>query len=704
MDTKLYSIKILRRYFKNIIGSLLWHKNEHTHTGHAYRADIDGLRAIAVIAVVVYHAFPALAPGGFVGVDVFFVISGFLITGIIHKNLKNDRFSFSDFWARRVRRIFPSLLTVIISVFAAGWLYLLPTEFEVLKSHIKWGLGFVANFKLNSEVGYFDTAAELKPLLHLWSLAIEEQFYFIWPGLLWFCYRKKLNLFTVTFALALMSFGCRRLFPHTLSESFYLPWTRFWELQFGALIAIWAEDYSSSFKRCTQWVEKKVRPILLREGDAADDCSELIRSTASIVGAIMVAYACLKFNKDTPFPSKLTFIPVLGAALIVIAGRGAWFNRTFLSLRPMVFVGLISFPLYLWHWPLLSFVRIIHSKPNIITTIIVVATATLLAIISFYTVEKMLRFEIKSKEGIAFSFKAIGLLAANIMLIIVMACSSNFIEPRSIFLDKESYTKAAFKPKSDTYCKQNFPIELCQISHEGLVPTVALLGDSHANHLFPGLVEKLTEDNLLLVAKSGTPALYQVSSLRGQPSNLNVEIEKILNIDSIKTIILAGFWGNYIEASGIKVAEHMYKNTIRDDLNPNETDQSIIFNSGMIRTIEMIKKARKKVVVFYNIPSLPFSISTCAPRPGLANRFTQDCSFSLESAQKKETRSRIAIKEITEKCSDVVTVDIFDQVCMKDRCQVINDDGKWLYSDDLHLSVYGSSYALRKLNPKNWSL
>jgi peptidoglycan/LPS O-acetylase OafA/YrhL len=370
----------------------MWPQYDGTHSAQAYRADIDGLRAVAVLAVVLYHAFPALVPGGFIGVDVFFVISGFLITGIIHKNLKNDRFSFADFWARRIRRIFPSLLTVIVAVFVAGWFYLLPNEFDSLKSHIMWGLGFAANFKLNSEVGYFDVAAELKPLLHLWSLAIEEQFYFIWPGLLWFCYRNKWNLFTVTLVLALLSFSWRRLTPHSESEAFYLPFTRFWEFQIGGLIAVCAEDYSALCKRYARWVEEKIRPILLREGDAGDG-SKLISSAVGIAGGALIAYACLKFDRGTPFPSRYTLVPVLGAALVVMAGRGAWFNRKVLSLRPMVFIGLISFPLYLWHWPMITYGRIVLEQPSQKAIAIIVAASLALSAFTYYYVERVLRFD-----------------------------------------------------------------------------------------------------------------------------------------------------------------------------------------------------------------------------------------------------------------------------------------------------------------------
>lgn len=380
--------QVLARNVSAVISK--WILNDKKHSAD-YRADIDGLRAVAVLAVVIFHAFPKHLSGGFVGVDVFFVISGFLITGIIHKNLRSDNFSFIDFWARRVRRIFPALLTVIVATFAAGWFYLLPAEFETLKSHIKWGLAFLANIKLNSEVGYFDTAAELKPLLHLWSLAIEEQFYLVWPLVLWFSFRKKLNLFTLTFVLAALSYQSRKYFNQSASDIFYFPWTRFWELQVGALLALWHDQYATRVSSVFEKAERFVRPLLMR--DSSTSAAGVFKDTASLIGSAMIVYSCLTFSKSTPFPSKYTLFPVIGAALIIISGADAWLNRTFLSLRLMKFVGLISFPLYLWHWPILAFARIILGEPTAKVALVCIGLSFILSIATYYSIERFMRFE-----------------------------------------------------------------------------------------------------------------------------------------------------------------------------------------------------------------------------------------------------------------------------------------------------------------------
>jgi len=212
---------------------------DHHLTHPRYRPDIDGLRAVAVLAVVGFHAFPALVKGGFIGVDIFFVISGFLITTIIIGSLKRNSFSLLKFYSRRIKRIFPALLLVLIASIVIGGFTLLAGEFKQLSLHIAGGAGFISNFVYWKESGYFDNAADTKPLLHLWSLGIEEQFYIIWPILLWLAWKLRLNLFAIIIVLACISLALNIV---TVADdgvaAFYSPQTRFWELLAGSVIAM----------------------------------------------------------------------------------------------------------------------------------------------------------------------------------------------------------------------------------------------------------------------------------------------------------------------------------------------------------------------------------------------------------------------------------------------------------------------------------
>src|SRR5438093_2448008 len=221
-----------------------------------YRPDIDGLRAVAVLAVIGFHAFPSFVPGGFVGVDVFFAISGFLISGLIFEQLANDRFSFWDFYARRIRRIVPALVVLLIAIAAIGWAVLVSDEFLALQKHIAAAATFTSNIVLWHEAGYFDAPSDFKPLLHLWSLAIEEQFYLLWPFVLWASWRRRLHLGTIITGFVVGSFALNLQALHTgaPTAAFFLPQCRLWQLLGGALLA-----YIERFRRveADAWLQRK---------------------------------------------------------------------------------------------------------------------------------------------------------------------------------------------------------------------------------------------------------------------------------------------------------------------------------------------------------------------------------------------------------------------------------------------------------------
>ncbi|MBR0568781.1 acyltransferase family protein [Azoarcus sp. L1K30] len=363
-----------------------------SHLSHPkYRPDIDGLRAVAVLAVIGFHAFPVWIRGGFIGVDIFFVISGFLISTIIFENLDNETFSFSEFYVRRVRRIFPALAVVLLVCLAAGWLILTPDELNQLGTHIAAGAGFVSNFVLWGEAGYFDNAAETKPLLHLWSLGIEEQFYIVWPLLLWLAWKRNFNLLTLTSIVALVSIYLNiKGVKQDSIATFYSPKTRFWELLCGSILA-WLTIYK---KDTLSIVKLKIdifisRLIYEKEIEAKGN---LTLNILSLSGCCLLAYGFWRINKEFSFPGKWAVIPVLGAVLIIMAGPQAWINRNLLSSRIAIWFGLISFPLYLWHWPLLSFSRIIENEePGIRTRITAILISVVLAWLTTRLIEKPFR-------------------------------------------------------------------------------------------------------------------------------------------------------------------------------------------------------------------------------------------------------------------------------------------------------------------------
>lgn len=346
-----------------------------------YRADIDGLRAVAVLAVIAFHAFPAVLSGGFIGVDVFFVISGYLITGIMLDAAAAGRLSIAGFYGRRIRRIFPALLIVLAAVYAAGWFLLFEDRFAQLGRHVAGGAGFASNLLLWQEAGYFDASAETKPLLHLWSLGIEEQFYLAWPLLVYMAWRRRAGVL----ALALVAGAASLAFNlysirQDLVGTFYAPATRAWELMGGSVLA------------CV------VRPGAIAGGWAGTVYATLVprlswRHAMSAAGLAAIVAAAAGLDGTRHYPGAWALIPVTGAALLIASGSDGFVNRRLLAWRPMVWIGLISYPLYLWHWPLLAFARLWQAgEPSLAIRGGAVVIAFALATLTYRAIETPIRF------------------------------------------------------------------------------------------------------------------------------------------------------------------------------------------------------------------------------------------------------------------------------------------------------------------------
>lgn len=347
----------------------------------AYRPDIDGLRAIVVLFVVMFHAFPTVIRSGFIGVDIFFVISGYLISSIIFKSQDRNAFRFVDFYARRIRRIFPSLLIVLTTVLALGWGLLFQNEFKELGKHVFKSSIFTLNFTLMGENSYFETSAELKPLLHIWSLCIEEQFYVVWPVFTIIIWKLKPKYrFPVITVMTLVSFMANLIFVHDYPViTFYQPATRFWELWIGSLLA-----YMTLYQQGPTGNLRQFFPMV---------SEKTLNNVLSITGLCLILISGLLGNSSIEFPGWWALMPTSGAFLLIAAGQDAWLNRNMLSHPIAIFIGLISYPLYLWHWLLLSFGNIITGdalKPA--WAIIAIVIAFILSFLTYKFVEQRIRF------------------------------------------------------------------------------------------------------------------------------------------------------------------------------------------------------------------------------------------------------------------------------------------------------------------------
>ena len=477
-----------------------------------YRPDIDGLRAIAVLAVVGFHSFPGWVKGGFVGVDIFFVISGFLISRIVFSSLDSDNFSLLVFYSRRIRRIFPALIVVMLATFAWGWFLFIPIEH--LGKHLCAGAGFISNFILWRESGYFDSSSQSNPLLHLWSLAIEEQFYIFWPLFLSFIHRKKWRFHLIILLMATSFLINVVTVTEDPSAAYYSPISRFWELILGGILG-----YIAQYQHAR-----------LPHG------SNLLSAS----GFLLVGAGIVLVTKTALFPGWWALFPTLGTFMIIAAGSKAWLNRNILSNPLLVGIGLISYPLYLWHWPALFLARYYGfdlssawSQRLLIIASIVASFG--LSWLTYLLLEKPIR----ATRQVSFTVTILGVLIFCTGLLGYAAYSSaltNFRFPPSqratiLQLLRASELNNLNKMFGERPC---FIFDLkttSELFHENNClklrfagkPTVLLIGDSHSAALSLGLRPFLadTEHVNFLQISSGwcPPTLNDTSNLWCKQTN-----------------------------------------------------------------------------------------------------------------------------------------------------------------------------------------
>lgn len=471
-----------------------------------YRPDIDGLRAVAVLAVVGFHAFPQSIGGGLIGVDIFFVISGFLISSIIFQGLRSDRFSYLDFYIRRIKRIFPALILVLLVCLIVGWFALYDVEYKPLGLHVAGGAAFISNFLLSKESGYFDSASEFKELLHLWSLGIEEQFYLIFPLLMALCWKQTRTLLPLVIALLVVSFALNAwLIYKDPAATFYMPFTRFWELMIGAALAHISQTQRS--------VGATRFPVL---------GGRILSEACAWIGAALVLTALCFIDKDSAFPGWLALLPTVGAFLLIAAGPVASVNRYVLASRPLVFVGLISYPLYLWHWPILSFERIIKSDaPGRVSRALAVLLSVLLAWLTYCFIEKPVRSNRKPALAVALC-----------IVLAMIGCAGLLVEKNAGFANRsinarneEGRKLLRDSVESDAQIRNElYKTRNCEFLGSGMgsdkscatygaadAETIVVWGDSHANAWSP-VFFKIGQEHHLRVVRlyiGGCPPLVE---------------------------------------------------------------------------------------------------------------------------------------------------------------------------------------------------
>ena len=496
-----------------------------------YRPDVDGLRAIAVILVLNFHAFPQAAPGGFVGVDVFFVISGFLITGLIAHELDQKRFSLLGFYSRRIRRIFPALIMVLAATLALGWLWMLPSAFAQLGSDAFASAAFFANIALLLQSGYFDIESARKPLLHLWSLGIEEQFYLFWPLLLMLAVRLRLSMVAMALVLGIASFVLNVVMigPDPVA-TFYLPFTRAFELLAGAVL----------FRGWSR----------IDQGDAASNWR-------AWTGMALIAVSAAILDPYRAFPGWWALLPVCGTALLLSAPK-AWLCRVVLASPALVWIGLISYPLYLWHWPLLVFSAMIKFGPlSLAERELILLASGLLAWGTYRFVEKPIRFGRPNPRKVFALCAGMVLIAAS-GVVVVSGHGLDFRLPAEIRAMANVPTQSASWRFHECLLDLSHEMEFAETCVDrDRRPLVLIWGDSTAGALLPGLRKSQEAKNFGIAqftSASCVPALNV--DVAGTP-NCRAINDKVLSLaQQLKPeiVLLHGTWDRHLDSVAETVA------------------------------------------------------------------------------------------------------------------------------------------------------
>jgi len=622
-----------------------------------------------VTLVVLFHAGLYGMRGGFIGVDIFFVISGYLISGIIIRSLRRGTFTLGQFYVRRINRIFPALVIVLFATLLVGWTFMYARELPQLGKHVLAGSTFSSNFVLWRENGYFDSPE--KPLLHLWSLAVEEQFYLLWPATLLLVWKTKRDVRWTLIAVIEASFVVNiwQVRHSGGMAAFFLPASRFWEIMAGSLLF---QIENSGDALAQQW-----EALRRRAPDAL-----------SVSGLGLIGLSVYLAKPSDLWPSWQGLIPVAGTVLIIAAGRDAWLNEKILGNRAIVAVGLISYPLYLWHWPLFVFTRLtFEGSPPWWAQISVIALSLGLATLTFRLVERRIRF---GKQKVRSALILLPCLATTALLgaIVKQGIVGTRLEPAQAVTERR-WGHAWMYPKGqhtdDKYGNQTF------FTPGDSSNTVVMFGDSHLQQYW-GRVEYLlpaiqaAHERVAVMAYPACPQLPGLNprtpSWSGAPwtcDEFTREAFDYMKKPFVKTAVIAGYWENYTADKLIPAhAEGETATTpAKDYLNHSYS----IFE----HEIGMLTGSGKRVFLILPNPTTPSHLpGSRVPRrlAGLLSTETAPAILKGEFLAKTRAVSD-RLRQIAQRTGAIV-IDPTDFVCDTTTCPLITPEGEPMYLDDHH--------------------
>lgn len=621
-----------------------------------YRPDIDGLRAVAVGAVLLSHAFPTYLPGGFIGVDIFFVISGYLISLILIREIETSRFSILTFYRRRILRIFPALFVVLAATLLIGWYTLFRNEFIALGKHVAASVLFAENLLLWSEVSYFDASSDLKPTLHLWSLAIEEQFYIVWPLIMYLCFQLRMN---ALWAIALLGGASFLINLRDLNTdptaAYYSPLGRAWELMIGSLLA-YLQSYHQNFLARHQKLQ-------------------------SLIGTALIAFALIVMNEEKSFPGFWALLPTFGAFFLISAGPTEIINRTVLSRGVMIWIGLISYPLYLWHWVFLSYGHIWFGTMTVKKAAVALLVSVIAAQLTYSLVEKPLRHR-KSTGPI------IGLVSAIFLVFVVSGSISYQMFPARLDAVKQPTRNEWTQILED----ESFSADVREFAffyplHADRPKQVLLIGDSHiaqyTERLDQAMMQQSDYPGALLAIGGGCIPIPGVKTddprRRVCSSMIEDAYDKAEDV-IYNRIIIGGAWSHYFIVPGY------YIETSAGRIPLTSEEGRIVALRQLGEAIDTLESQGKEVVfVLDNFIDEKFiQIGTHIRLSPSSTRDLDLSSTRIAPSAAQIDNYRIVKRWVTEE--GFAFIDPAAEVCVEFQCRIQSSDGTPIYRDAGHFN------------------
>jgi peptidoglycan/LPS O-acetylase OafA/YrhL len=654
-----------------------------------YKKEIDGLRALAVLPVILFHAGFTTFSGGFVGVDIFFVISGYLITTIIVDEMDKGSFSLLNFYERRARRILPALFFVMLCTLPFAWFWMLPQDLKSFSQSLVAVPIFGSNVLFWLTSGYFDTASELKPLLHTWSLAVEEQYYVLFPVFLMLAWKlgKKwiisLLLIVAIFSVLVADYGSRN---HP-SFTFYLLPTRAFEILIGALISLYINHKRSIIS-----------------------VSQSVSQSVSLAGFALILYAIFAFDKNTPSPSSYTLIPTIGAGLILVFANNGNIVGKLLGSKLAVGIGLISYSAYLWHQPLLAFARLRSiNEPSHLLLGLLAMLSILMGYLSWKYIETSFRNKSITSKKRVFIYSFTGsLFFISIGLIghFTQGIPSRLKIPVEV---AESIVSSKIREKCDINfdTKTGRNIDFCSLGDTKKSNiTLAIFGDSHSHAILPALdvIGKERMEKYSHIGLGGCPPLLNVDVVKGswQPKvceYLSTKQYNFIKENKVKNVLLVGRWSLYTDGEYDNSGTfHLVSNK---DTAINRNTSRLVFEKSLKETIENYQKIGVNVFVFAQVPQQKIAGGYFYQKLYFFNEMDKQkgiysSSISYDEHLKLQNFNRNVISKLQKELK-FTYIQVDKEFCDDKKCY-LGTDLKSKYTDDDHVSISGALSLYNSLN------